>query len=229
MPPRGWKGKYKTAKNGRRKKGVAQVAATALKIANANKRLLTSDPKWSVRNRSAQVVPINTAGFTLDATALTQIKSSNPDAPNEHRNSDTIYIKAIRVNYIIGQNVLSTLPDYVRLLLFWDDRNDAEVTQVGEIIQSSGVAYTGMISLRNRLYIRKFTVLLDRLHKVDPYKPSLKGSFTKEYKKGLRVKYVATSGSVSDLDNKCLYLAYAGTAAANRPTIDFSLELLYVD
>ena len=205
------------------------TAGKALKMAKSNKRLLTSDPKWSVRNRSAVVVPINTVGFDLDATALTQIKSSNPDAPNEHRNSDTIYIKAIRVNYIIGQNALSTLPDYVRLLLFWDNRNDAEVTQLGEVIADAGTAYTGMISQRNRLYIRKFSVMFDRLHKVDPYKPSLKGSFTKYYKRGLRVKYVSTTGTIAALDNKCLYLAWAGTAAANRPTLDFTLELLYVD
>lgn len=208
---------------------VALTAKRALNLAKRNKNLIAGVKLAREQLEGPLLVAANHVNWTFNANALTKIRKGNGQG---YRNANYINISSITFR---GYLTASSNVDYnqrVRLVIFFDNRNDAEVTSMPELFNSANVEDDGMMGGRNPYYKQKFTVLMDRMLTLDGKKNGhVTCRFNRSYKRALRIKYKSDTGGVADLDQKCLYVAFAGDESntSNQPFLYYSLVVRYTD
>ncbi len=205
------------------------TARRALNLAKRNKNLISGVKLVKEQIEGPLLVAANNVAWTFNANPFTKIREGNGQG---YRNANYINVSSIGFKGYVAATHTVTYNQRCRVVLFMDNRNDAEVTSMAELFNDANVTDNGMLGGRNVLYKQKFTVLMDRVITLDG-KRNGSGSFkfNRSYKRPLRIKYKSDGGTIADLDQKCLYIAFAGddTTTSNQPFIYYSIVVRYTD
>jgi len=219
MPPRGWKGKYKPAKNGRRKKGVAQKALT---LANKNAAAIKRQRSNFDIRVTEEAIP-TVALFTL----LNGIPRGDEGTADGERVGNTVSLNTIKIKGLMQINAAENVSSQLRVMLVWDKvPNNAEF-EIGTLLTVTTNPAKLFTAMRDDA-TKRFRVLSDRLFSLGKNGPQSKiYNYSKKFSAPLVSKFSTGGDEINAIETGALYLVAFSNSAVETVNFSFDSRVYY--
>lgn len=164
-------------------------------------------------------------GATPDTSGVTELMSGLSMGDGEdQRDGDQIKLTSIRIKGAVAINS-SANNSIARMMLICDRHCNGVLPGVTDILQSATY-----YDFPNRDNKRRFWIMWDKSwnlttdgREIVPFE------YYRAFKKGLKVRYTGTAGTITGAKENNLFLLYISSEATNTPSIDGKWRIRYID